>query len=317
MAEAEAAREDGIEAVAIVTPNHMHAAAARAFLARGIHVICDKPMTSTLAGRRGAGGGRGAVGRALRAHPQLHRLPDGAAGPRDGDAAGEIGAVRVVQVEYPQDWLADDIESTGQKQAEWRTDPARTGAGGCTGDIGTHAIHLATLRHRPDIARRCSPPISTDLRAGAAGRRQRPCPLRYEGGAQGDALVPVRSRPGNENALRLRVYGETGRARMAAGGAEPSVVHARWASPCAPADAGRGGRHRDRHPASASRPGHPEGYLEGFANLYAQAADLIEAHRRGDAPDHLLPTVQDGLDGVRFIDACIRSSAADAAWVTL
>lgn len=308
MAEAEAARGDGIEAVSIVTPNHVHASAARAFLGRGIHVICDKPLTSTLADAEAlveAAKGSGALfvlTHNYTGYPMVRQA-------RAMVEAGEIGAVRVVQVEYAQDWLAENLESEGNKQAEWRTDPERSGAGGCVGDIGTHAMHLATFVTGLELLS-----LAADLTAFVPGRRLDDnvhVMLRFNGGAKG-MLWSSQVAPGNENALRLRVYGERGGLEWAQ--EEPNRL---WFTPLGEPKRllTRGGAGSTESVGIRIPSGHPEGYLEGFANIYTQAADLIAAHGRGEAPGHLLPTIRDGLAGMRFIDACIRSSAADAVWI--
>ena len=310
MAGREARRKDGIEAVAIVTPNHVHFPAARAFLKRGIHVICDKPLTSTLADAK-------KLVAAAEASDALFVLTHNYTGypmvrqARAMIAAGAIGAVRVVQVEYAQDWLTEAAESEGSKQAEWRTDPERSGAGGCIGDIGTHAYNLAgfVTGLEPDS-------VAADLHTFVEGRRLDDnvhVLMRYPGGARG-MLWSSQVAPGNENSLRLRIYG-------AAGGLEWSqedpneLWHTPFGEPKRKLT--RGGAGFTETSGSRIPAGHPEGYLEGFANIYDQAADLIVARREGDTPEHLLPTVQDGLRGVRFIDACVRSSRRDAAWVAL
>jgi predicted dehydrogenase len=314
MAAAEAARPDGIEAVAIVTPNHVHAAPATAFLARGVHVICDKPLTATLAEAQ-------ALAEAARAAPALFVLTHNYTGypmirqARAMVAAGEIGRVRVVQVEYAQDWLSTRLEDTGQKQAGWRTDPARAGAGGATGDIGTHAFNLAAFVTGLDADSLCA-----DLDAFVQGRRvddNAHVLLRYPGGAKG-MLWASQVAAGHENGLSLRVYGEIG--SLSWRQEEPNTL---WHAPLGGsvrritrggAGAGPAAARLTRVPA-----GHPEGYLEGFANLYAEAAAAIRARAAGaPVPDGVLfPTVEDGLKGVAFVDACVRSSAAGGVWVRL
>ena len=206
MAQKEAARDDGIDAVAIVTPNHLHHPAAKAFLEAGIHVICDKPMTTTVddaldlvrtVRRTGLVFG---LTHNYTGHPLVREA-------RERVAAGELGAIRVVQAEYPQDWLTTRLEATGQKQAAWRTDPAQSG-GGAIGDIGTHAYNLAGFVTR---ARRRES-LCADLSTFVAGRRvDDNCNvlLRYAGGARG-MLWACQVAPGNENALRVRVYGDKG-----------------------------------------------------------------------------------------------------------
>ena len=311
MAIREARRKDGIEAVSIVTPNHVHYAAAREFLKRGIHVICDKPLTSTLADAK-------KLVKAAEASDALFVLTHNYTGypmvrqARAMVAGGEIGAIRVVQVEYPQDWLTREETF---KQAEWRTDPARSGAGGSTGDIGTHAHNLACFITGLEVES-----LAADLDAFVPGRQvddNGHVMLRFKGGAKG-MLWCSQVAPGNENALRIRVYGDKGGLEW-----EQEDPNYLWHTPFgAPkrkitrngAGAGEAAARMSRIP-----PGHPEGYLEGFANIYSEAADAIEAHRAGTAvPGEVTyPTVQDGLKGVQFIDACVRSSKRNAAWVTL
>ena len=312
MAKREARLKDGVEAVAIVTPNHVHYPAAREFLKRGIHVICDKPLTSTLADAK-------KLVAAAEKSDALFVLTHNYTGypmvrqAREMIRQGDLGTLRVVQVEYPQDWLTDPVEADGSKQAEWRTDPERSGAGGCVGDIGTHAYNLARF-----VTGLRLESLAADLTTFVEGRRLDDnvhVMLRFDGGARG-MLWSSQVAPGNENGLRLRVYGDKGGLEWAQ--EDPNYL---WFTPFgqpkrlltrngAGATAGNQG-------ASRIPGGHPEGYLEGFANIYNEAADLIVAARDGKMPDHVLPTVQDGLEGVAFIDACVRSSKRDAAWVKL
>ena len=317
MAKREARLKSGIEAVAIVTPNHVHYPAAREFLKRGIHVICDKPLTATLSDAKrmvktaDAAAARGTLfvlTHNYTGYPMVRQA-------RQMIADGALGAVRVVQVEYPQDWLTTALEETGQKQAGWRTDPARSGAGGSTGDIGTHAFNLVrfTTGLRLDS-------LAADLQSFVPGRRvddNAHVLLRFDGGARG-ALWSSQVAPGNENALRLRVYGEAGGLEWAQ--EDPNRL---WYTPHGEATRliTRGGPGANEAAARVSRipPGHPEGYLEGFATIYGEAAQAIRAARDGGAPpkDVLFPTVRDGLEGVAFVDACVRSSARNGAWVKL
>ncbi|MDH3669499.1 MAG: Gfo/Idh/MocA family oxidoreductase, partial [Paracoccaceae bacterium] len=206
MAIREARLKSGIEAVAIVAPNHVHYPAAREFLKRGIHVICDKPLTSTLADARKlvklADESRALfiLTHNYTGYPMVRQA-------REMVAAGQIGDVRVVQVEYAQDWLSEKLEDTGQKQAGWRTDPARSGAGGSTGDIGTHAYNLASFVTGLKLGALCA-----DLDSFVEGRAlddNAHVLLRFEGGAKG-MLWSSQVAPGNENALALRVYGSKG-----------------------------------------------------------------------------------------------------------
>lgn len=313
MAKAEAARDDGIDVVAIVTPNHLHHAVANAFLDAGIHVICDKPLCTSLEDARTL---EDAVRRSGRVFVLTHNYA-GYPLIREARArieAGELGPVRVVQVEYAQDWLATRLEASGQKQAGWRTDPARAGPAGCLGDIGTHAHHLAGFVTGLEVEALCASlttfvggrPLDDDVQVL----------LRYAGGARG-MLWASQVAPGNENALRLRVYGEkaglafeqeTPNRLLLAPLGEPPRVLTRGGPGTGPAAA-----HASRIPA-----GHPEGYLEGFATLYADAAELIRAAREGRPPDPAattIPGIADGVRGLAFIEAVIESSRAGGSWV--
>lgn len=311
MAMREARLKSGIEAVSIVTPNHVHYLAAREFLKRGIHVICDKPLTSTLADAK-------KLFKAAEESDALFVLTHNYTGypmvrqAREMIANGELGKLRVVQVEYAQDWLAEEQTF---KQADWRTDPERSGAGGCTGDIGTHAFNLACF-----ITGQSVESIAADIQAFVEGRRvddNAHVLMRFDGGAKG-MLWASQVAPGNENALRIRVYGEKGGIEWAQ--EDPNYL---WFTPYGQPKQliTRNGPGAGDAAARMTRipPGHPEGYLEGFANIYTEAADAIEAIRQGKSvsDEVMFPTVADGLKGVKFIDACVRSSARDSAWIKL
>ena len=311
MAREEAARPDGIEAVAIVTPNHLHWPAAKPFLEAGFHVLCDKPMTATVEDARAMAE---AVARAKGVFVLTHNY---SATPMVRHARamvrdGAIGAVRVVQVEYPQDWLSRAVDN---KQAAWRTDPARSGAGGAIGDIGTHAFQLAAY-----VTGLKATALLADLDAFVEGRRlddNAHVLLRYEGGAKG-MLWASQVAPGHENALRLRVLGTEGGLEWAQ--EEPNRL---WHTPLGEPKRllTRGGPAAGPEAARLSRipAGHPEGYLEAFSNLYSEAAELIEARREGREPDAAAhaPGAEDGLAGVLFVDACVRSSREGGVWTPL
>ena len=314
MARREARLKDGIEAVAIVTPNHMHFPVAKAFLRRGIHVICDKPLTATLKDARKLAelAQRSGVVFALThnytGYPMIRQA-------REMVCAGELGALRLIHAEYLHDRLTTDIESTGQKQAEWRTDPARSGAGGAVGDIGTHAYNLACF-----VSGTEAEALAADLTSFVAGRALDDnvhVMLRWRGGARG-LLWATQVAPGNENTLTLRVHGTKGGLEWTQ--EEPNKL---WFTPFGEPKRliTRGGAGSGEAAARVTRvpPGHPEGYLEGFANIYSEAAAAIIAAREGKspAPDVVYPTVEDGVKGVAFVDACVRSSKRNAAWVTL
>ncbi|WP_299743244.1 Gfo/Idh/MocA family oxidoreductase [uncultured Tateyamaria sp.] len=311
MAQREARRKDGIDAVSIVTPNHVHYAAAREFLKRGIHVICDKPLTSTLADAK-------KLVKAAEDSDALFILTHNYTGypmvrqAREMVANGDIGTIRVVQVEYPQDWLTVEQDF---KQAEWRTDPARSGAGGSTGDIGTHAFNLACFVTGLEVDS-----LAADLEAFVPGRQvddNGHVMLRFDGGAKG-MLWCSQVAPGNENALRIRVYGDKGGLEWAQ--EDPNYL---WHTPFGEPKRliTRNGAGAGDAAARVSRipPGHPEGYLEGFANIYTEAATAIAAVKAGEAvpEDVTYPTIHDGLKGVQFVSACVKSSARNAAWVKL
>ena len=311
MAAREARRKDGIEAVAIVTPNHMHAPVALQFLKRGIHVICDKPLTATLpeakrlAKAAEASGVVFALTHNYTGYPMIRQA-------KAMVAAGDLGEIRLVQVEYAQDWLAEPVDN---KQADWRTDPARSGAGGSTGDIGTHAFNLANFVSGLTLAE-----LSADLQSFVPGRRvddNAHVLLRYTSGARG-MLWCSQVAAGQENGLRLRIYGT--RAGIEWEQENPNYL---WVGPLgAPkyrltrggAGSGEAAARLTRIPA-----GHPEGYLEGFANIYAEAARAIIARRDGTAldPATAFPGLKEGLEGVAFVDACVRSSKRNAAWTGL
>jgi predicted dehydrogenase len=314
MAIREARLKNGVEAVAIVTPNHMHYPVAREFLKRGIHVICDKPLTSTLADAKKlvklaeSSGALFILTHNYTGYPMIRQA-------RDMIAAGELGALRVVQAEYAQDWLSEKVEDTGMKQAGWRTDPARSGAGGSTGDIGTHAYNLACFVTGLRLNALCA-----DLDSFVEGRAlddNAHVLLRFEGGAKG-MLWSSQVAPGNENALTLRVYGAKGGLEWRQ--EDPNYL---WHTPLGQPKRllTRGGVGAEAAAARVSRipGGHPEGYLEGFATIYSEAAAAIKARRGGgETPaDVIYPTVHDGLDGVAFVAACVNSSKRGGVWVNV
>ncbi|GAU85515.1 Gfo/Idh/MocA family protein [Bosea sp. BIWAKO-01] len=314
MAGAEARRRDGIEAVAIVTPNHMHAPAALAFLKRGIHVICDKPLATSLKQAQSlkAATDRAGVVFAVTYNYSGYAMVRHA---RAMVAAGEIGRIRVVQVEYPQEWLTEALEQTGQKQAEWRTDPARSGAGGSIGDIGTHAFHLAGFVSGLAVSE-----ISAELTSFVAGRRlddNVQVMLRYENGARG-SLWASQVAPGNENGLRLRIYGDKGGLEWA----QEQPDQLKW-SPFGEVQRivtrGSGGANAAAQRVTRVPAGHPEGYLEAFATIYREAAAAIRARQAGQPVpnDCAFPTLEDGLQGMAFIEAAVASSKANARWTKL
>jgi predicted dehydrogenase len=314
MAHAEAALDDGIDIVAIVTPNHLHGPIASAFLDVGIHVVCDKPMTTTLAEAL-------ALVQRVRQSNCLFALTHNYSGypmvrqAREMVAAGELGEVRVVQAEYPQDWLSTALEATGQKQAVWRADPAQAGAGGSLGDVGTHAEHLARFISGLELAE-----VSADLSSFVPGRLlddNAHVLLRYTNGARG-MLWSSQVASGNENNLKVRIYGS--KAGLEFRQENPNQL---WFTPLGqpPRLLTRGGAGNGPAAAHATRipAGHPEGYLEGFAQIYKDVADQLQARWARTAPNPLacwVPTVEDGARGMKFIEAVVESSRANGRWTS-
>lgn len=295
-----------VDAVAIVTPNHLHAPMAIAALDAGFHVFCEKPMAISSDEARAIAAAAKASGRhfglafTYSGYPLVEEA-------RNRIARGDLGAIRLVQVEYLQGWLSLPIDRDGNKQAAWRTDPARAGLGGCLGDIGTHAFHLAehVSGLRVDA-------VAADLATHVAGRRlddDVAAMLRFEGGARG-LLKASQVAAGEENGLKLRIHGELGGLEWAQ--MEPNTLTIRWLD--RPAEVIRaGGPGLDPRTAALLRTpsGHPEGYIEAFANLYRGFAATI----RGD--DGWYPCVSDGLRTMAFIDAVIANAAADRKWTTI
>jgi predicted dehydrogenase len=304
MLAAERQRDDGIDFVSIVSPNFHHLPAARAALAAGIPVISDKPATATLAEARklaacvAAAGLPYALTHTYSGYPLVREA-------RARVLAGALGQVRKIVVEYPQGWLAG--EAVG-KQAEWRTDPARSGPGGCIGDIGTHAFQLAEFISGLKVTE-----LLADLDAVVPGRAvDDDCTvlLRYENGARG-VLLASQIEVGEMNGLRIRLYGEKGglawkqevpnTLTLHTLDGRTEVIHAGGAQ------LGPDAASRTRTPT-----GHPEGYLEAFANLYRDFAAVL----RGEAAP-LLPGIEDALRGMTFVDTAVAASKARAGWVSL
>ena len=304
MVEAEVEREDGIDFVSIVTPNHMHFPVAKAFLKAGFHVICDKPMTNTLQDSE-------ELCRLVRKHDRVFALTHNYTGyPMIKQARamvedGRIGAVRKVIVEYPQGWLATPLELSGHKQAGWRTDPKLAGAG-ALGDIGSHAENLARYVTGLKLEGLCA-----DVNSYVEGRMiddDVNMLVHYQGGARG-ILHASQISVGEENNLNIRVHGETGSLQWFQ--EHPNWLYYRDLN--GPEQVLKRGndylsavaQHNTRLPS-----GHPEAFLEAFANIYLNAGRTIAAHLLGENPDPEdldFPTVQDGARGVHFILTSLHS----------
>ena len=319
MAIREARLKNGIEAVSIVTPNHVHYDAAKEFLRRGIHVICDKPLTSNLADAR-------KLKKVADESDALFILTHNYTGypmvrhARELVESGALGTIRLVQMEYPQDWLAEPLEQTGAKQAVWRTDPAQSGVGGSTGDIGTHAYNLGCF-----ISGLEADELAADVHTFVEGRRlddNAHVMLRFKpkGGKQAakGLLWCSQVAVGHENGLKVRVYGD--KAGIEWTQADPNYL---WFTKLGEPKQliTRGGAGAGAAAARVTRipSGHPEGYLEAFATIYTEAAHAIEARRTGSALDKavIYPTVDDGVKGVAFVTACIESGKKNGGWVKL
>jgi predicted dehydrogenase len=316
MAKAEAKRADGIEAVAIVTPNHMHVPVAKVFIEAGINVICDKPLALSLKEAK-------SLETLLKNKKVVFALTHNYSGYpmiRQAKAmveAGELGEIRLVQGEYPQDWLTTALEKTGQKQAAWRTDPKRSGAGGCVGDIGTHTYQLMTF-----VSGLILSEISADLTSFVKGRvldDNVNAMLRFKAknGVSAKGMIwASQVAPGHENGLKIRIYGTKGGLEWTQ--ADPNYL---WFTPFGEPKRliTRGGAGSGSAAARVTRvpSGHPEGYLEGFATIYTEVAKAIRAARTGQAlpKDVQFPGIKDGVDGMAFIEACVKSSKANAKWV--
>ena len=292
----------------------MHVPPAKAFLKAGIHVICDKPLALNLTEAKD-------LARAVKRSGKIFALTHNYTGypmirqARAMVAAGELGELRLVQAEYAQDWLTERLEATGQKQADWRTDPKRAGAGGALGDIGTHAYNLACFVTGLTLESLCA-----DLTAFVKGRKlddNDNILLRWKGGAKG-MLWASQVAPGNENGLTLRVYGTKG--GLAWRQEDPNYL---WFTPFGQPTRKltRGGAGTGPEAARMTRvpSGHPEGYLEGFANIYSEIARAIRAARNDDPVDPAVvyPTVEDGIKGMEFVEAAVKSSSKGAVWVKL
>ncbi len=312
MAIREARIKNGIEAVSIVTPNNLHYPIAKEFLKRGIHVICDKPLTSNASDAKkllklcNDSDALFVLTHNYTAYPMIRHA-------QALIASGELGDVRVVQVEYAQEWLTQDIDPQSNKQASWRNDPEISGAGGCIADIGTHAFNLSNFVTGLEPESLCA-----DLHTFVEGRQLDDnvhIMLRYKSGAKG-LLWSSQIAPGNENGLRLRVYGS--KAGISWDQENPNKL---YVSPFGQATQviTRAGHGANGAADAVSRipAGHPEGFLEGFATLYRETAEAIYAARAGVKIDTACPGIKDGVAGMAFISAAINSNKKGGSWVSL
>ena len=306
-----------IDFVAIVTPNHVHFPAAKVALKGGFHVLSDKPATFDLAEAK-------ELAAIVKKTGLLYGLTHNYTGyplvkeARHLVASGKLGKIRKVVVEYPQGWLATRIEASGQKQAAWRTDPKRSGAAGCIGDIGTHAENLAEYITGLQISE-----LAADITAFVKGRKlddDGNVLLRFKGGAKG-VLHASQISVGEENNLNIRVYGELGGLEWHQ--REPNTMLLKWPDqPMQVYRTANGYLSDAAKAAGRTPPAHPEGYLEGFANIYKNFATAIRARQAGtklrkDDLANDYPKIEDGVRGMAFIEAVVKSSKANAAWTKL
>lgn len=307
MLAAEARRPDGISFVAIATPNDTHLRIAAAALAVGVHVISDKPATATLAEAL-ALQGHVAASKALYAVTYTYTGYPLVREAHERIARGDLGRIRRIHVEYPQGWLAEPVEQGDNRQAGWRTDPARTGVGGCISDIGVHALNLAEYVSGERIDR-----LLADLAAVVPGRRlddDATLLLRFAGGARG-LVAATQVAAGARNDLRLAIWGERGGLQWSH--ADSQHLYLRW--PDRPDEiVSAGAPYLGTVAMGASRlpAGHPEGFIEAFANIYRDFAGAI----RAATPIAGTPLcgIEDGVRGLRFVDAALRSSAQGGTW---
>jgi len=306
--------DERMDFVSIVTPNHVHFAPAKLALENGFHVVCDKPVTFNMEQAEelvylvDQTGLLFALTHNYTGYPMVKQA-------RAMVRNGELGEIRRVIVEYPQGWLSTRLEAEDQKQASWRTDPKRSGAAGAMGDIGTHAENLAEYITGLQITQICA-----DLTAFVPGRQlddDGNILLRFDNGAKG-ILTASQIAAGEENDLNIRVYGEKGGLHWRQ--MEPNSLITRWLDkPVQILRTGVGDLYPESLQAARIPAGHPEGYLEAFANIYRNVAHCLQARLAGEDPDPLhldFPTVEDGLRGMKFIDRVVASSESDQKWLS-
>ena len=313
MAEKESARSDGIDVVAIVTPNHLHIPIAKIFAEKGIHIICDKPLA--LSSEEAIN-----LKNIVESKKLIFALTHNYTGypmvrhARSLIKKNDLGSLRVIQAEYPQDWLTTKAEDSGLKQAEWRTDPKRSGGGGCIGDIGTHAFNLIRFITGLEIEE-----LSADIHTFVKGRLlddNAQIILRFKGGAKG-ALWSSQVAVGNENNLKIRIYGENGGIEWRQ--EDPNYLYyTEFGHPTQRVTRGSGNVSKEAKDVTRIPPGHPEGYLEGFANIYNDVYKKLYAqinNQNYDDSNDCYPTINDGVEGMRFIETALESSKNNGKWI--
>ena len=313
MAEKESARSDGIHVVAIVTPNHLHVPIAKIFAEKGMHIICDKPLAlsseETIELKNIVENNKiiFALTHNYTGYPMVRHA-------RSLIQKNDLGSIRVVQAEYPQDWLTTKAEDSGLKQAEWRTDPKRSGDGGCIGDIGTHAFNLIRFITGLEVDE-----LSADIHTFVKGRLlddNAQIMLRFKGGAKG-AIWSSQVAVGNENNLKIRVFGENGGLEWRQ--EDPNYLYyTKFGHPTHKITRGSGSASEEANNVTRIPPGHPEGYLEGFANIYSDVYKRLFAQtnqQNYDQSNDCYPTIYDGVEGMRFIETVLESNNNNSKWV--
>jgi predicted dehydrogenase len=313
-AEAKMPASERLDFIVIVTPNHQHFPPAKLFLESGFNVVCEKPVTFNLIEARKL---RDIVKKSKKVFVLTHNYTGNAMvkQARELVRSGHLGEIRKIVSEYPQGWLSTHIEASGQKQAAWRTDPKRSGAAGCIGDIGTHAENLARYITGLEIDSLCAD-ISTFVK-GRALDDDGNILVRFKGGAKG-IIHASQISVGEENNLNIRVYGT--KAALEWHQEHPNELVVKY--PDKPREVWRRGNgYNGKAAAGVTRipAGHPEGYLEAFANIYREAFRAIRAEVAGKPlPKDLdFPTIDDGVEGMIFIETVVKSSARGAKWVKL
>ena len=313
MAEKESDRSDGIDVVSIVTPNHLHVPVAKIFAEKGINIICDKPLAYS---SKEANSLKDlvenkklifALTHNYTGYPMVRHA-------RSLIKEGDLGTLRVIQAEYPQDWLTTKAEDTGLKQAEWRTDPKRSGVGGCIGDIGTHAFNLIRFITGLEVDE-----LSADIHTFVKGRLlddNAQIMIRFKEGAKG-AIWSSQVAVGNENNLKIRIFGENGGLEWKQ--EDPNYLYyTKYGHPTQKITRGSSSAGKEANDVTRIPPGHPEGYLEGFANIYSDVSKVLFAHinkKNYDQSNVCYPTIYNGIEGMKFIESVIESSNNNSKWV--
>ena len=313
MAEKEAARSDKIDVVSIVTPNHLHFPIAKKFAEKGIHIICDKPLAHSseeanelkniIENKRLIF----ALTYNYTGYPMVRHA-------RSLIKSGDLGSIRVIQAEYSQDWLTNKAEDSGLKQAVWRTDPKRSGAGGCVTDIGTHVFNLIKFITELELDE-----LSADIHTFVKGRKlddNTQVMLRFKNGAKG-SIWSSQVAVGNENNLKIRVYGENGGLKWTQ--EDPNFLYyTKYGHPTQKITRGSDSAGKEANDVTRIPPGHPEGYLEGFANIYSDLSKVLFAQINKEKYEHsndCYPTIYDGIEGMKFIETVLESSNNNSKWV--